>query len=306
MIDTGGVRLAALDHGHAGAGPTAAGAAPPRPLVLLHGLADIARSMDPLAHVLRERFRVVAVDLRGHGGSDHPGAYSMLHLTADLRAVLNALGLDRPVLVGHSLGGHVALHFAGLYPDRVEALVLLEGLGPPTTVPDGRQDRRDRARAAIDLLAAPAVHRPLPDVAAAAERLRATHPRLDPERAVFLASEGTRAAPGGDGVVWRFDPRTRDWLAGLDPGFARDLRAEVRCPVLVVEGADAWETWWSVRLPPAAGPRVRASDEAWAAEVAQFPDVRHVRLEGAGHMVHFDRPAALAESVVGFLDDRVP
>ena len=100
------------------------------PLVLLHGLASSARIWDLTAPHLRERFRVFALDQRGHGLSDRPDAddaYSFENVTGDLLAFSEALGLDRPVLVGHSWGGNVALQFAADRPGRARGLVLVDG-----------------------------------------------------------------------------------------------------------------------------------------------------------------------------------
>ena len=290
-IAAGPVRLSALDYGNPSAPP----------LVMLHGHADLAWSMGPLAEGLRDRYRVISPDLRGHGESEHPGAYSVLHFVADLAALTDALGLDRPVLVAHSLGGHVAAQYAGLYPDRVRALVLIEGLGPPAGRPvDSAEFRAGFARAAVDLLRSPLRHKPLADLDAAAQRLTATHPRLAPDRARFLAEVGTRAGPDG-GLVWKFDPRTRDWIAGMDHDATEANWRRVSCPVLVVDGADSWETWWSVRVPMDMPARGRLTSEAWQAKVATFPDVRHVVIPDAGHMVHFDQPEALDTAVAEFL-----
>lgn len=295
-LAAGPVRLAALEWGDP--------AAPP--LVVLHGHADLAWSLAPLSAALAGRFHVVALDLRGHGDSDHPGAYSVLHLVADLLAACDALGFERPVIVAHSLGGHVAAEFASLYPERAEALVLVEGLGPPSPMAaPGTDGHLDFTRNVVELLRSPLRHKPLADVAAAARRLTEAHPRLDPAWARQLAELGTRPGPDG-GLIWKFDPRTRDWIAGLDHNEDEAVWARVRCPVLVVDGGDSWETWWGARLGLSGQPRERMSEEAWSAKVHAFPDVAHVVIEGAGHMVHFDQPAALEAAVLAFLDERVP
>jgi pimeloyl-ACP methyl ester carboxylesterase len=115
--DLTGVRLHYLDWGGEGV-----------PLLLLHGLASNARIWDLTAPLLTPHFRVVALDQRGHGQSDKPdGDYSFAEVTGDLAELLPALGLDRPVIVGHSWGGNVALQFAADHPGSVRALVLVDG-----------------------------------------------------------------------------------------------------------------------------------------------------------------------------------
>ncbi len=100
-----------------------------RPVVLLHGLGCGKRMWFHQARVLRQRFRVIACDLRGHGGTDapaSPAAYSAGHLSRDLIGLLDALGIERAALVGFSLGGGPALAVAAMRPDRVSHLVLAD------------------------------------------------------------------------------------------------------------------------------------------------------------------------------------
>ena len=97
-------------------------------LVLLHGLASQAHIWDLLAPHLIDSFRVVALDQRGHGLSDKPDSgYDFAAIIADLDAVLDALAIERAVLIGHSWGGNVALQYAVEHPARVSGLVLIDG-----------------------------------------------------------------------------------------------------------------------------------------------------------------------------------
>jgi len=101
------------------------GAGPPH-FVCLHGLADTLSIWSRLAPALAEHGRVMLVDQRAHGGSDaRPGPYRREDLATDVRALLDRLDIDRAVLVGHSMGGVVALTTALAYPERVAGLVLL-------------------------------------------------------------------------------------------------------------------------------------------------------------------------------------
>ncbi len=99
-----------------------------QPLLLLHGLASNSRIWDLAAPHLTSRFRVLALDQRGHGLSDKPDdGYDFQSITGDLQALIQALGLERPGLVGHSWGANVALQFAADQPDAVSWLVLVDG-----------------------------------------------------------------------------------------------------------------------------------------------------------------------------------
>jgi pimeloyl-ACP methyl ester carboxylesterase len=295
------LRLAALDYG-----PPAAGGPD---LLMLHGQADLAWSMDPVARRLAGRYRVVTLDLRGHGESDHPGAYSLAHFIGDVRAVIELLALERPVLVGHSLGGQIAAQFSGLFPEVPRALVVAEGIGPPVRMGDGGPaERLARGRQAALSGGEQISLRPMADREEAAARLRRAHPGLDDERASFLAGVATRPTGEGtdDGVTWKFDPYTRHWLLSHDPERAEERWAAVRCPVLVVTGADAWERWWKTQSPA-------AKIEGWsgfdpdeiARRVGRFADVEHHDIPGAGHMLPYDAPDELAGSIIEFLRRRL-
>ncbi len=98
------------------------------PIVLAHGLSSNAHIWEAVAPKLATRHRVVALDQRGHGLSDKPaGGYDFPTIVADLRALVEALELRRPVLVGHSWGGNVVVQYAATYPDDVAGLVLVDG-----------------------------------------------------------------------------------------------------------------------------------------------------------------------------------
>lgn len=99
-----------------------------QPLVLLHGLASNARIWDLTALFLAPRFRVLALDQRGHGLSDKPDdGYDFESVSGDLLAFVEVLRLERPALVGHSWGANVALQLAAERPDGVSALALVDG-----------------------------------------------------------------------------------------------------------------------------------------------------------------------------------
>jgi pimeloyl-ACP methyl ester carboxylesterase len=97
-------------------------------LVMIHGLAaNHAFWFTPVGFMLKQRYRLTLVDLRGHGRSSMPlRGYSSLDMAIDLEELLERLQIARPILAGHSFGGNVALHFAARHPDRVAALVVAD------------------------------------------------------------------------------------------------------------------------------------------------------------------------------------
>ena len=119
FIAANGLRFHAIDWG----GPASAGW-----IVLLHGLASQAHIWDLVAPQLARRWRVIALDQRGHGLTDKPDDdYDFASVTRDLESVVEACAIDRPVLIGHSWGGNVALQYAVHHPDRVAGLVFVDG-----------------------------------------------------------------------------------------------------------------------------------------------------------------------------------
>jgi pimeloyl-ACP methyl ester carboxylesterase len=104
------------------------GTADDTPLVLLHGLQDCAANWDGAADRLADRYRVIALDLRGHGDSDRSaeGAYSQADFSSDIGRLLGELDLGQVVLVGHSYGGKVATAYASANPDRIAALIVVD------------------------------------------------------------------------------------------------------------------------------------------------------------------------------------
>lgn len=113
-----------------------AGTPEPTPVLLLHGMGSSARTWDRFAGELAAAGRhAIALDLRGHGESSHPGEYSFELMRADVISILDHLGLARADLVGHSMGGRVASLVASVNPERVRRLVVEDAPPPPRDEP---------------------------------------------------------------------------------------------------------------------------------------------------------------------------
>jgi 3-oxoadipate enol-lactonase len=138
-VQAGQVRLAFRVWNATPAPGTRPGAAATPPVVLLHALGEDSSDWERVAPALTPSWRVYAPDLRGHGASDWSGPYTVEQLTADLAAFLDALGLRRVALVGHSMGAAPAYLFAARYPERVTRLVLEEPAPPFPRPPVSRE-----------------------------------------------------------------------------------------------------------------------------------------------------------------------
>ncbi len=256
------------------------------PVACLHGILDQGMAWEQVAVPLaRDGYQVIAPDQRGHGRSSHAmaGGYRLLDYTADLDSLLTSLGTEaapfaRPVvLVGHSMGASVAAAFASLRPDRVGALVLVEGLMPGDP---SDEEFTDTLETSLQYLTAPPAHAVLPSAEAAARRLHQAMPSLTQARARQLAERITR--PQDDGVCWTWDPAllTRTDLSydtlSFSQGRYRALLARIKAPVTLVYG--------SPDNPDLA--RMRAA----------LPDAAVHVLPG-GHNLHVDNPGALAHVI---------
>jgi pimeloyl-ACP methyl ester carboxylesterase len=250
------------------------------PVLCLHGWLDQAHAFWALAQGRPGRW--LAMDHRGHGASDPipPGCYPYLaDMVADLDAVVSHLG--EPVhLVGHSMGGTLALLYAAACPERVRRLVIIEGLG----VLDGSERQQlPRLQAFLTGLRSPPAPMAVASPADAAARLRKRHPRLDPRHAEILAEHGT--VQTAQGWRWAFDPL--HIVKGPYPPSEEQLCAviaAVEAPTLLLWGSAGWY-----------GP------ERIAARSVHFRQVQSATLEG-GHMLPYDNPAGLAAAIDPFLD----
>ncbi|MGW8762261.1 alpha/beta fold hydrolase [Streptomyces sp. NPDC055815] len=254
-----GVRLSCRDWG--GSGPDT---------LLLHGLAGHSGEWDALARLLRDAgHRVVALDQRGHGRSERlPADVSRAAYVADAVAVVEELGLVRPLLIGQSLGGHTALLTAAAHPGLPRALVLVEA-GPGEPEPGLPEQIGGWLRAW-----------PVP------------FPTR--EAAVAYLGNGKRAVGEGwadgleerDGGLWpRFDPGVME--RSLDENARREFWGEwgaVACPGLVVLGEGGI-----------------IGQEQYGEMVRGLPGLRGVSLPGAGHDLHLERPEVLGGLILDFL-----
>jgi pimeloyl-ACP methyl ester carboxylesterase len=248
------------------------------PAVLLHGITGHARTWDDEAALLAERFRVLAPDQRGHGDSDPApdGDYSDDALLGDLVAFAEALEIRRCSVVALSLGGRVAINYAGRNPGRVERLVVVD-IGPEIA-PAGR------ARVGALMAAAPEHFATIDEVVA---HMRANNPRYTESMLRHRAQHAVRPLPGG-GFTWKYDRVLRDAIRQGRLRVPADLWPQWRaitCPTLLVRGAES---------------DVLSEDTA-KRMVDALPHARLVVVPGAGHTVPGDQPAAFQSLLREFL-----
>lgn len=257
----------------------------PRRVLLLHGFLEHAHAWDWVAPRLADAgYHVYALDWRGHGDSEWIGAggyYHFIDYVADLAGVVRALG-ERVALVAHSMGGGAAVLYAGTEPERVSALVSIEGLGVPDLDPSAAPDRtvgwlRDLER--VTQRSSTSV-----SLDAAVARFRERFPHFSEAVARHMVEHGTRSV--GAGRVWKFDPLHQSRAPQPMPvAQARAFWSRVTCPVLYVEGSESY-----LRLSP--------SD---VTERLTALRARRVTVEGVAHHPHLEQPEGLAAILVEFL-----
>ena len=195
-------------------------------LVLLHGLTNHARSWDVFAAAMTDRYRVLALDQRGHGETEWApgGRYGVEEMAEDLRAFVGALGLKRFTLVGASMGGRVAMSYSGNRPVELEALMLVDR-GPEIT-----ESGASRVQSGLSSQATFASR----DDAFAAVRANNTRPPEDIHRhrldcSLQLTEEGR--------WTWRYDPalRTQDSIIRDTEQAWRDC-ANIAVPTHILRG----------------------------------------------------------------------
>jgi pimeloyl-ACP methyl ester carboxylesterase len=266
------------------------------PLVLLHGWMDVAASYQFVVDAFSRDHYVIAPDWRGYGQTPSGGAdnFWFPDYLADLDFLLDHYAPGAQVnLVGHSMGGNVAMLYAGVRPERIRRLVNLEGFGMPATTPDEAPRRFARWMDELKQL-----HRGQMDlksydaVSGVARRLMRTNPRLTSDKANWLAQHW--AQENADGR-WQIlgDPShkiTNAQLYRLDE--LLEVYRRISMPLLSVEASsDSLSLWWK-------GKFTLAQYHERLKNVAQ---VEIVRVEDAGHMLHHDQPEIVAGLIERFI-----
>lgn len=269
------------------------------PLVLLHGWMDVAASWQFVIDALAQERFVVAPDWRGFGQTEGGGVdnYWMPDYLADLDWLLDHYAGDHPVdLVGHSMGGNVAMHYAGVRPERIRRLVNLEGFGMPAYSPEEAPKRYARwidenkrlHEGGMRLSGYSA-----PD--GVARRLIKTNPRLSQDKADWLARQWARPVRQDDGSErWEIQGDAAHKVINanifrVDETLA--LYAAITAPVLaVVASDDSLHGWWNGRY---------TLDE-FHQRLGALREWRAARVEDAGHMLHHDQPERVASLIESF------
>jgi pimeloyl-ACP methyl ester carboxylesterase len=253
------------------------------PLLMIHGHHDHAHNWDWAAERLQDRYHIIAPDLRGHGDSQWSAGsgYAHAEYVYDIAQLVHQRQLAPLRIVAHSLGGNVAMRYAGTFPEDVERLVVIEGWGglhPRPAVPARLRSWVENQRS---LAARPP--RRYASLDEAFHRMLEANPHLSEAQARHLTIHGANQNEDGT-YTWKFDNYTHTGQElDLPAEDVRSLWRNIRCPVLLIAGSESW---------------LRAGIAAESL-LADFGDARFELVEEAGHWVQHDQ----LDTFLGLVED---
>lgn len=271
------------------------------PLVLVHGWMDVGASYQFVVDALSDGFfqgrHIIAPDWRGFGLTPSPTPcdhFVFADYLADLDQLLDHYAGERTVdLVGHSMGGNVAMLYAGIRARRVRRLINLEGFGMPAAKPEAALKRyNDWMDELRQLERGELALKTYDSLTGVAQRLMKTNPRLTQDKAEWLAQHWSALDANGKwGILGDAAHKVKSaQIYRVDEALA--IHAAIAAPTLAVEASgDSMNQWWQGRYSLA----------QYHERLKVVPDCRVAEIADAGHMLHHDQPAALATLIEAFL-----
>jgi pimeloyl-ACP methyl ester carboxylesterase len=230
------------------------------PVILVHGFPLDHTIWEPTVWEMHSESRIILPDLRGFGLSDAPqGVYTMQQMADDLLGLMDALGLEKAVLAGHSMGGYAALAFARAYPQRLAGFALICSHAAADT-PEQRANRYAQAEEVLRIGPKPLADRMTP-------QLSADHQYHAEVYRIILRNKPAGLAGALQGMAERGD--------------STDLLPSIAVPSLVVAGQDD---------PFIPAERARALAGA-------LPNAELLELPGAGHLAMMEKPVEVASAL---------
>jgi pimeloyl-ACP methyl ester carboxylesterase len=267
------------------------------PLVMLHGWMDVSASYQFVVDAFAEDRHVIAPDWRGYGLTELPPTdnYWFPDYLADLDFLLDHYAADQPVdLVGHSMGGNVAMLYGGVRPERIRSLVNLEGFGMPASRPSQAPGRYAKWIDEVKALHRGEIALKSYDSAdGVARRLMKTNQRLSEDKAQWLARHWARQEADGKWHILGDAAHkvTNASLYRVDE--VLEIYRAITAPTLsVVAGDNSLEKWWQGKFTLA----------EYHERVKSVPRLEHGTVADAGHMLHHDQPAQVARLLAIFLE----
>lgn len=253
------------------------------PLIALHGWLDNAASFSPLASYIQD-YELISIDLPGHGHSDHLPTQSVYHFIDSihyLAAIQESLDIEVAHILGHSMGGAIACLYAACFPERVDRLIIIEGLGPLSAeLDDLIENIRHFHLKSNKISQLTTGCYPTVDDAATA---RARKGYIQHEQAKILAERGTKPIP--DGVQWRHDPKL--YLPSpmrLTEEQVCYFLAAITAPLLFIKATDGFSY----------------APHKFKRRLEMIKDLSTVEIQG-GHHVHMEQIKSISAQILSFL-----
>ena len=261
------------------------------PMLLIHGGRDHCRNWDWVAEHFAKDYHIIAPDLRCHGDSqwEASGNYTQISYVYDIAQLLQQKNMHDVTVIGHSLGGAIALMYTALFPERVKKLVAIEGMGPSPSLAAKQAEIsiNDRVRSWVDDMRKlsgrlPRRYDTLDD---AFKRMRDENPHLSEEQARHLTLHGANQNEDGT-YSWKFDNYVRVFsMSGLPNEEVKKIYGEISCPTLLMRGEESW-----------------ASDPVADGRTQCFNcPIEYQSFANAGHWVHHDQLDGFVDRVSEFL-----
>lgn len=261
------------------------------PMLLIHGGRDHCRNWDWVAEHFAKDYHIIAPDLRGHGDSqwEASGNYTQISYVYDIAKLLQQKNMHDVTVIGHSLGGAIALMYTALFPERVKKLVAIEGMGPSPSLAAKQAEIsiNNRVRSWVDDMRKlsgrlPRRYDTLDD---AFKRMRDENPHLSEEQARHLTLHGANQNEDGT-YSWKFDNYVRVFsMSGLPNEEVKKMYGEISCPTLLMRGEESW-----------------ASDPVADGRTQCFNcPIEYQSFANAGHWVHHDQLDGFVDRVSEFL-----
>ncbi len=244
-------------------------------LLLVHGNRDHGHNWDWVAQALCDKYHILSLDFRGHGDSAwvYGSGYNHSDYVYDLAQLIHQRKLAPLTIIAHSLGGSVALRYAGVYPENIKKMIVIEGTGGPPGMFEQRPTH-ERMREWIENTRQVAGrsskrYKTLED---AYKRMHEENSHLQEEQARHLTIHGSNQNEDGT-YSWKFDNYTHVLSPfGITREQTHELWSRIDAPVLLMSGSESWFHSQGREDP-----------------LPHFRNARHVQVENAGHWLHHDQ-----------------
>ncbi|WKN33343.1 alpha/beta fold hydrolase [Porifericola rhodea] len=242
-----------------------------QPMVILHGVFGTSDNLQTLGKQLAEKYQVYLVDQRNHGASPHSEEFSYEAMAEDLHHLIQKQQLENPIILGHSMGGKVAMFYATQYPEEFDKLIVVD-IAPKAYPVHHQQILEALSAVKID------------EISSRKEAEEEIKPIIaEPGVRQFLL-KNLKRSDDNKGFAWKLNlPVIRDKIENI--GKAVDDSKAIEKDVLFISGAKS--------------NYIKKGDEDLIHKI--FPSAKIVTIEDAGHWVHAEQPKRLLEEVLSFL-----